>query len=124
MRNAPFASSARYCHTSPYWVASQSASLVTRHGSPSKRATSSCVELPTWILSACSVFGSCASVVHSHVSKPPVFAAVCVCCATENAASPTTLSAINGILVLIFRNSALSLLRIIVVQKRDPCQVQ
>jgi hypothetical protein len=38
-----------------------------------------------------------------------------VCRVTENAASPTTLSEINGILVLIFRNPAVSLLRIIVV---------
>lgn len=36
-----------------------------------------------------------------------MFAAVSAYRATENAASPTTLSAINGILVLIFRNVAL-----------------
>jgi hypothetical protein len=34
------------------------------------------------------------------------------------------LSAINGILVFIIRNSAVSLLRIIVVPEQDPCRVR
>src|SRR5262249_3390448 len=97
-KNVPFACSTKYSHSSPYWSASQSASLVVRHGLPSKRATSSRVALPTSIFSACFVCASCATaLVHSQVTRR----VISVSCTTENAARPNTASTINGILVFI-----------------------